>query len=366
MGDIWNFLIVKPFSWLLSFFNSFTGNYGLAIILFAVVVKVILLYFSARGKRSMMQTQRLQPKLKELEKKYQNDRAQYQMAVQQLYKSEGVSMMGGCLWSLLPFPILLALYGVIRSPFETIMGFTPPGTDPVPLETIHNAVANAGADLSTITDATTKAPLFSSPYYQLDLSNALHEPFAQVRDTVGAEIGSKLVDINYNFLGLNLAATPTLDFNWLIIIPILSGLTAFLSMRLSTKMTAKITGNVQQPGQGKMMMLMMPALSVYFGFIMPALMGVYWIANNVLGAVQDYFLTKHYMKKFAEEDERRAELDARRKAAEAAMKQEQRERRAAKIEEQKKKRKPGTTVYKMTNKPAPKKKDSEDDLEDEE
>ena len=351
MTEIWNFLIVKPFSWLLSVFNSFLGNYGLAIILFAIVAKAALLYFSARGKRSMLQTQRLQPKIKELEKKYQNDRQQFQIATQQLYKSEGVSMMGGCLWSLLPFPILLALYSAVRSPFEAIMGITKEH-----FGLIHGKVIEAGGQLAPYTEQMVTGNI----YYQLDLSNAMHPLFDKVQVAVG-EIGSRLVDINYNFLGLNLAVQPTLDFNPYLLIPLLSGLTAFFSMRLSMKMTAKVTGSTQQqPGQGKMMMMMMPLLSVYFGFIMPSLLGLYWIANNLLGMLQDYFLTKYYMKKFAEDDARKAELESRRKAAEAAMKQELRERRAASIEEKKNKRKPGQTVYKMTKNPAPKKETSEE------
>ncbi len=346
MGQIWDFLIIKPFSWLLSTFTTLTGSYGLAIILFALIAKVILLYFSARGKRSMMQTQRIQPKIKELEAKYRNDKVKYQQAVSELYKKEGVSMTGGCLWSLLPFPILIALYSVIQRPFTNLMGLASEQIDK-----LAQIVTNAGGTI----------PAANDPFFQLKLSESLHPHFAQAQ---AALPGANLIDVNYNFLGLNLSQTPTLSFSWLILIPLLSGLTAFFAMRLTQKLTATTTQQQSQPG-GKFMSLLMPGLSLYFAFIMPALMGIYWIANNVFGAVQDYYLTKYYLKVFEVEDAKKAEFEARRKAAEDAMKKELRERKAAEIEEKKKKRKPGTSVYKLKNKPTSAKSNKDDEADEE-
>ena len=99
-----------------------TGNYGAAIFLFAFVVKVVLLYFSAKSKKSMMRQTRFTPYLKELEARYEGNKQKYQEEVAKLYKEEGINPMGGCLWSLIPFPILLALYQAIRKPITIMMG----------------------------------------------------------------------------------------------------------------------------------------------------------------------------------------------------------------------------------------------------
>jgi YidC/Oxa1 family membrane protein insertase len=332
LGQIIDVLIYQPFSWLLRVLYEFSGSYGLALILFAFVTKVILLYFSARGKKAMMRTQRLQPKIKELEKQYGADKQKYQMAVQKLYQDEGVSMMGGCLWSLLPFPIFMALYTVIRQPFTQLMGLTAEQ-----LDKIGQFLARFGVDVAA-----------TDPYRELMLSSRLGEHMGQLPADI-AEL--PLIDINYSFLGLNLADKPSLQLSWLILIPIISGATAFLSMWIAQKISKQ---PAMQGSQVKMTMFLMPLVSVWFGFGFPGLLGIYWIAQNVFGIAQDVFLTKYYNKIFEREDTERAALEARRKAAEEAMREEQRQRRAAAIEAKKQKRKPGQTVYKIKNKPKPK------------
>ena len=110
-----------PFGYVLEFFYGFLNNYGLALILFSFVVKLILLPFSAKSKKSMMKMSRLQPQLKQLELACGDDKQKYQQEVMDLYKSEGVSMYGGCLWSFLPLLFLLPLYTVIREPLHYLM-----------------------------------------------------------------------------------------------------------------------------------------------------------------------------------------------------------------------------------------------------
>lgn len=322
-------IIVVPFAWLLKQLYLLTNNYGVALILFALITKIVLLYFSFKGKRGMMQTQRMQPKQAELQKKFGSDKVKYQEAVQQLYKDEGVSMSSGCLWTLLPFPIVIALFGIIREPFTYMMGLA------------QNTVNQV---LQVMSGLGLNVPGYNT-YSQLMATDLLHQHFATVQLALP---NLTLMDINYNFLGLNLAKTPTLGLDPLLIIPILSGVSSYLTMYFSTKFN-KTSAAMQK--QNRLMNLMMPAFSVYIAFIMPAIIGLYWFAQNVFGIVQDYYLTRYYNKIFAAEDAKRAELEARRKAAEDAMKEEQRQRRAAAIEAKKQKRKPGQTVYKVKSKP---------------
>lgn len=123
-------LIRVPFGYLLDWLYTFTNSYGLALILFSLIVKLVLLPMSVKSKKSMLKMSRLSPQVKALEAKYGDDKQKYQLAVQQMYKEEGVSMGGGCLWSFIPLLILLPLYNVIREPITYMMHNSAPSPRP--------------------------------------------------------------------------------------------------------------------------------------------------------------------------------------------------------------------------------------------
>lgn len=297
-------IITWPFSWLLLTLYEIVSNYGLAVILFALVVKIVLLPFQMKSKRSTMRTTRLTPLMKELEKKHEGNKQKYQEAVAKLYKDEKINPMSGCLWTLIPFPILIALYSVIRQPFTRLMGLT-------------------AQNIQTITDRLVSMGLYEIPgkvdaYGEITLANLVHDHFPQFQD-----ISSKLVDLDFNFLGMNLGMRPEWNFftkvdwsdsaSWapalgLFLIPVISALLSYLAMKVST---AGNPGAEMQQGGMKGMMMVMPLMSVYICFIMPAALGIYWIANSVFGMIQDYLLNKHYNKIMdAEDAERRARINA--------------------------------------------------------
>ncbi|NCB73468.1 MAG: YidC/Oxa1 family membrane protein insertase [Clostridia bacterium] len=294
--------ITAPFAWLLMAFYNFTQNYGLAIILFAVALKLILLYPMMRSKHSMMRSARLQPYMKELEKRHEGNKAKYQEEVSKLYKEEKINPMSGCLWSMIPMIILFMLYSVIRNPFTTMMGISSEQFD-----TIKTTITSLGGTIPT------------GGYAQLQMASFVHEHFADF-----ASISDKLVNLDFGFLGMNLGDTPSFKFflevdwsqtsSWapalgLFLIPLVSGALSFFSMKVSN--AANPTA-AQQQGQMKMMMYMMPFVSVYIGFVMPAALGIYWIANSVLAIIQDAILNSYYGKMLDKEDaERRERLRAR-------------------------------------------------------
>ena len=109
-------IIRVPFGYIMDFLYQITNSYGLSLILFAVLVQLVMLPISAKSKKSMMKMSRIQPRVQALQKKYANDQQKQSEAIQKLYKEEGVSMGGGCLWSLVPLFIMLPLYQVIRQP----------------------------------------------------------------------------------------------------------------------------------------------------------------------------------------------------------------------------------------------------------
>lgn len=297
----WDY-VVWPFARLLEILYNQTHNYGIAVILFAFVVNLILLPFMAKSKKSMMRTTRFQPRLKELEERHKGNQQKYQEEVMKLYREEKISPMSGCLWSLLPFPILIALYSVIRQPLERMMGLS-------------------GSQVSTITKWVTKNLNFSADgwgsYKEIGISDAIHNNWDKVVDAIG-DFGGKLMDLDYSFLGINLGTIP--DFKiWnyfdkgsdvllpaigLFLIPVIAAFLSWASMKVSQ-------WNNPQPATGnaassmKMMNFMMPIMSIWICFVMPAALGVYWIANSIFGMVRDFALTKHYKKKLDAEDAER-------------------------------------------------------------
>lgn len=296
-------IIIKPFAWLLMTFYSFTLNYGVAVILFAVVLKLILLYPMMRSKYSMMRTSRLTPYMKELEKKHEGNKQKYQEEVAKLYKEEKINPMSGCLWSIIPMVILLMLYSVIRQPFTSMMG--------LPSEQLDAIKAIIGG--------MTGVTMPTGSYAELQMAGIVHDNFNLFKGI------PNLTDLDFGFLGMDLGKTPSWNFfldadwsqtsNWLpavglFLIPIVSGALSFFSMKISN--AANPAAMQQQQSQMKMMMYMMPFVSVYIGFVMPAALGIYWIANSVLAIIQDSILNSYYGKKLdAEDAERRERIRAR-------------------------------------------------------
>ncbi len=299
--------IAKPFGLLLLWLYNLVGNYGIAIFLFALIVKIIMLPFQMKTKKSMMRMAALNPQIQELQKRHEGNPKKLQEETAKLYKEEKVNPMSGCLWSLIPYPILLALYRAIRFPLTTMMGVS------------KDLLAEGGAILNKLTELGFVASGKSTAYLQLEQSEFISNHFADF-----AGLSDKLVNIDYSFLGLNMGSTPKVFFwkdglTWLSIglflIPIVSALLSWLQMKLSQKTNpAPATQNAQQATSMKTMNLMMPLISLWIGFSMPAALGMYWIFTSALAIVQELVLNKYYGKLIAAEA---AERTARQRAREA-------------------------------------------------
>ena len=294
-----------------------TKNYGAAIFLFAFVVKVVLLYFSAKSKKSMMRQARFTPYLKELEARYEGNKQKYQEEVAKLYKEEGINPMGGCLWSLLPFPILLALYRAIRFPITIMMGVSAEA-----YALIQEKLTALGFESAAGARAAAYAQIYESQFITRNF-----DQFAGISD--------KLKTIDYSFLGLDLGVQPNFRFwqfsaengglwsQWgLFLIPVVAALLSWVQSKIST---ASSPQDSQTASTSKTMLLMMPLMSLWIGFVMPGALGLYWIATSVFQIIQDYFLTKFFTKQLdAEDAERNARLKA--KADEIDRKREETKR----------------------------------------
>ena len=118
------YYICVPFAWLTRLFYTWTGSYGVALILFTLVVKLVLLPFQLKSKKSMLRMNRMQGKIKDIQTRYANNKEKQQQEMADLYAREGVNPMSGCLWSFIPFPILIALYYIIRTPLRYFMSLS--------------------------------------------------------------------------------------------------------------------------------------------------------------------------------------------------------------------------------------------------
>lgn len=309
-------IITIPFAALLRWIYAFTQSYGLSIILFAVVIKLVLLPFQMKSKRNMIRMGRLSKKQQELQKQYAKNQQKFQEELQKLYQEEGVSPMGGCLWSFLPLFILMPLYSIIYRPITHFMGFS---------DSEYAAIKEMAAGLG-YTGST------STAYEQIGLTDFISQHWDQFEGKMDG-----LINVDFSFLGLDLSATPTSAFGsfamkWgcigLILIPVIAALTQYISSKVMMKSNGQ--DNAAQQSQMRMMNLMMPAMSLFFCYSMPAAMGVYWIINSVLMAVQDQIMGKFFTKRIeAEEAERAEKIEAARR-----LRQEEAKKRAAEQRDQ--------------------------------
>lgn len=330
------YYICVPFAWLVRLFYNLTNSYGVALILFTLVIKLIMLPFQMKSKKSMMRMSRVSGQMQDLQKRYAKNQAKFQEEMQKLYEEEGVNPMSGCLWSFLPLPILMALYSIIRQPITHFMMLSKDV-----LQTVVQSVADAGVDLTNIVmmDKVTGAPALKDGLYQMAAYGQIN--LVKAVQEMGLSTPDGWFNVNYKFLGLDLTATPweyvkSFTFTWavigVILIPILAGLSQFVFSKLTmkTQPQADAAGGASM----KSMMYMMPLFSVYIAFIMPAALGVYWIAQSVFSLIQEAILNKTFSAKLSEEEEARfqaRQADRQKRMEEARIQERQRQQ-----EEQKK------------------------------
>lgn len=339
------YYILSPFSWVLNLFYSLTQNYGVSLLLFAVVVKLILFPFSIKGKRGMIQMNMLSGKMQQLQKQYGKNPERYNQEMQKLYEKENVNPMSGCMWSLLPMCILIPLYAIIREPLHYMMGLTADQIAQVAqvLDWQNVAVANGWATAAQVADGFT-----SAGYNQLFLSSLIHEGNVEsIRQAL--EGAGNVFTINFEFLGLNLALVPTwkiwenfsmmnLGLLILVLVSAASGLVMMLVTTKTNQLNQNQPQNEQAQRTNRTMMIISPLMSLWIGFIMPAGLCLYWIANNLLSMVQEFVAGRILKKDYeaariaAEQQEKEAKEEEKRRKAEAAQE------RARRLEEEKKNR----------------------------
>lgn len=323
--------------WILNAFYHIVGNYGVAIIVFTVFVKAVLLPLDIKQKKSMAKTQKIQPLLMEVQKKYANDKDKLNQETMKIYQKYGINPMGGCLPMLIQFPIIIALYWVVKKPVMYMMGIGQ--GDIWRIAEAFNAWAQNNVNmlpeaLAKVIPVTYGERMANNTFGTYEISIAqqlfknpeiLEHPFIKNWD--------KTINlIDFSFLGMDLSEIPNLSAFFgmflgnfknltretvlLWIIPILSGVSSFASSKVASaqqgqpkKKKNEVIAEADRVDNGnsaestmKTMNIMMPLFSAWFAFTLPAAVGLYWIISNVIQIVQQVVVTKYLVPDVSAED----------------------------------------------------------------
>ena len=330
-------IVTVPFGWLLAQLYHLTNNYGVALIIFALVVQAVLTPINAKAKKGMMGMSRLTPKIQDIQRRYPNDPQKQNELTQKLYQDEGVSMTGGCLWSFIPMLILIPLYAVIREPMTYIL-----------MESQETVTEIIRVLKEIAPDIFTK----NSYYDQIFAAQVIKEYAVQLQEAIPGISQATLQGIDFGFLGINLGTVPqfnifssTWAWDWAhigaFLIPCLSAGSQVLQMWISQKTNNSVitnekgiqdeetAKNSQTAQTNQMMMWMMPLMSLWIGFTLSAGLSLYWFIGGVFRMITDPIMTNHYRKIYDAEDAIRLQKALEEERLEAEKERIRAERRAA-------------------------------------
>ena len=271
------------FGYVLNFMNNFVGNYGLAIILFTVLIKIIMLPLSIKQQRTMKKSAKLQEQIKVLQFKYKNDPEKLNREMMDLYKKENMSPFSGCLSTIVQFILLISIFYMVRCPLTYMERI-----DKTQIDTYVQQLKDNGMSIN-------------QAYSEIDIIRELD----YLKEKFPDDQNLDKINLNMNFCGLDLSKIPQQNLgDWTVyIIPILYIISTFVSMRITTSMQKKnkekdgvidITENKDEKDEeqnemedameqsNKMMSWMMPIMSVSISLVAPLGLALYWLVNNVL------------------------------------------------------------------------------------
>ena len=276
--------ISNLFGYVLNFIYEMIQNYGLSIILFSILLKLILLPFSIKQQKTMKKTAKIQEKVKELQVKYKNDQIKLNQEMMDLYKRENVSPFSGCLTSIIQIILLFAMFGLVRNPLTYMKKI-----DATTIENYKNEIRQEIGENS-----------ISKNYPEISVLKYVNEN----KDKTDAAY------VNMDFLGLDLSSIPQENYGDLkvFIIPVLYVLTSMLSMKISTstiqkkdkKLIEEESKEVKKEQEeldvtaqmSKSMSWFMPIMAVSISLIAPLGLALYWLVNNVLMIFERLILNK--------------------------------------------------------------------------
>ncbi len=258
----------------------FLKDFGLSIIVFTIVIRLILFPFSVKQQKSMAGTMRLQKKQKELQEKYANNKVKLQEEMGKLYEKEGVKPMGGCLTMMVPLLIMLGIFYAVAYPLTNTLHLNS--------ETVNSAIAY----MNTIPGYTVTA---GTTYQEIELIRVF--PSIMNTETIqglfSASDCTQIIELanGFNVMGINLLTIPK-DmgiFSWYSLIPVLCFASYIGSQLVMQKMN---NTQMQQQGCLKAMLYIMPLFTAYIAYTVPSAVGFYWICSSVIAFIQSVIISK--------------------------------------------------------------------------
>ena len=281
------------FGYLLLLLYNLVNNYGLAIILFTVIIKLILLPLSIKQQRTMKKSSKIQEKMKTIQFKYKNDPEKMNQEIMSLYKTENMSPFSGCLTAIIQMLLLLSIFYLVRCPL-TFM-------EKVPTDSINNYV----------TQLKEEGKVISNVYPEIDLIRE----YSLLKEKNPEDSNVDKLNLKMNFFGLDLSKIPQQNITdyTVYIIPILYIISSFISIKITTlnqqKMNKENQKTVIDEATGKeieeekdeldtvmqtnkMMSWMMPIMSISIAFVAPLGLALYWLINNILMIIERLIMDK--------------------------------------------------------------------------
>jgi YidC/Oxa1 family membrane protein insertase len=276
MISFFNFIAV-PLGWLMSVLYDMIGNYGLTLIVFTVLIKLAMLPMAISQQKNMVKTAQISKKSQELQKKYGKNRQKLNEEMSKLYERENYNPMSSCLPLLLQFPILFGLIGVVYGPLTHILHFD------------GETAASAAALASSILD---QAGISYRDYTgEINALKAISIDSQAFVAQFGQSVADAIAEFDFSFLGMFLGDTPNFKQPGILwSIPVLSALSSALASWQSAKQSKATAANSAAANSANSTLLMMPVMSAYMSFVVPAGVGLYWLINNFITVIQTFVL----------------------------------------------------------------------------
>ena len=269
-------IIGYPLGWVMWLAYQVVPIYSVALIIFTIIMRLAMIPLSVKQQRNTAHMALFKPKIDAINKRYANNKQKAQEEINKLYEREGYNPFGGCSSLFIQLPIIYGLIDVVYRPMTHLLRLD------------KTIIAKA----QEILEGTKAISNTKSMGVELEILGQLDKHKDILVDGLGQEVYDKMTSLDLNLFGvINLGEIPTWAFNWLILIPVFSLLTALASSFISMKMT-QTSNEAQGKGCSYAMMFGMPFMSAYFSFLVPAGVGLYWIISNVVAAVQSVVLRK--------------------------------------------------------------------------
>lgn len=297
--------ISELFGYVLNALYNLINNYGISIIIFSVLLRIILIPITIKQQKTMKKSNKMQEEMRQIQFKYKNNPEKLNQETIDLYKREKFSPFSGCLSAILQLVIILAVFWMVSQPLTYMRK--------VQDSELYNEYKTKVEENSNI----------KSSYKEIAIINAVETDYKEIEEQLkdeNVENKEELIArkdsleklrINMEFLGIDLSKVPTQNLNdWRVyVIPILYVITTFISMRMTTKMQQTNKNNEDKAEElqsieqmNKSMSYMMPIMSISIALIAPLGLALYWLVSNILMILERIIINKIMNSKEEEEN----------------------------------------------------------------